>query len=501
MFTPILPRPGTSNPDESPNKITCLPVTGGIASHPVATDKDHSNILELSGSSPISEEAPKFPTSSPRKESVVYEASVLKPSSPDGAKEFVPLENLGYPENFPASNVESKSVLDRAPVQAFRVHQPKPLSSGLLDLHLLGCSPGLLDPKFLASILKSQENLSHPTKNQLITLLNNIRGKMPEFVIHISPSQPTPYDPVPRLDDLKLHPGIAPLPLNWDPYHNQLHSNLPIGQTNHLPAATSYPIWSNIPVDNINWKPNAYHPNVQPWPQAFSNDMFNHSSSKQLPQEQNHLKSGLGSQSHIKAPTTQNSALNDSARPRKVNASKKDSKSTTSIHQQNDCPSQLASALVPQGTKSTWNAIGEKRKKCSNSIDGSIACMRLSEALALIEAGQLEERFTCHGLTTPDVCPYPDCGFQFDCFENLQAHIGSHNPSRPFECPDCSSSFHRGQDLLRHRRIHLQLRPFKCPNCLKAFGRRDAQQRHTNRLNCAGSVVLGYGSELNTTQL
>ncbi|KAJ9070361.1 hypothetical protein DSO57_1008935 [Entomophthora muscae] len=499
MFTPILPRPEASNDEEPSDKlISCVPVTGAPSSNYNPSDKDHINDMGFSGPSSASEEASKIPTSPSKRESGGYEAATHKLSSPDDAKEFIPLEKLGFPENFPAPKSESKPASEAA--QGSRVLRPKPLSSGLIDWHWLTISPGLLDPKFFSSFLESAGNLTLPSKNQLITLLNNLRGEIPELVIHITSSQSASHYPIPRPEDMKLHPAIAPLPFNWAHYHSQMHATLPMDQVNHSPATTPYPVWSSVPVEGMNWKHSAYQPHGHAWPQTpLPESMLDRTLSKQSPPKPSYLKVGLGHHYLPKAPTTRNLPVHDSARVRKVDASKRQSKSTMGF-QQNARPSQLPSSLVPQGTKSAWNAVGEKKKKGSNSIDNTPTSMRLSEALALIEAGQLEERFNSNGLPFPDVCPYPCCGFQVGNLENLRTHLASHNPNRPFECPECPSSFHRGQDLVRHRRIHLQLRPYKCPNCPKAFGRRDAQQRHTNRLNCTGNGVVGYGSELNSTQ-
>ncbi|KAI0225794.1 hypothetical protein L0F63_006822, partial [Massospora cicadina] len=472
--------------------VSCVPVTGVASSNTNTTEKE--SMFEPMRAF-FSEKTLKESTS-PKKDEGTSEAPAIPLSSPNVIKDFTTLDIAAVLETSSESKVEAEAISDGAVAQEKKADRPRPLSSGLLDWHCLRYSPGLLDSKFLASFLESSGNLPPPTKNQLTNLLNTIKGEVPDLVIHIDSSQSGSQLPLLESDEQKFNAAMGPQPASWAAYP---------GQT---PTNASYLNWtSNIPLETIpSWKQNMFaSPPTQSnhlWPQnAFPSELFDRGIPKQPSQKQPYFKNTLAPHYNPKVPASRLMLNTDPTRTRKADSSKRDTKVAMPVFQQNTRTNQLSSSLVPQGTKSAWNSVGEKKKKGANGTESSTTAMRLSEALALIEGGQLEGRFACNGLGLPEVCPYPGCGFLINNdFEKLQTHVASHNPNRPFECSECPSSFHRGQDLVRHRRIHLQLRPYKCPNCSKAFGRRDAQQRHTNRLNCAATNSAGFGNELNSTQ-
>lgn len=492
MYTPILPRPPTPRGTETLDAVfSCVAVTGIVASDTNPTEKEF--LIEPMHA--ISPEKTIKESTSPKKDEGASEAPALSLSSPNVMKDFTTLDIGAALETSSESKLEGETISDGAAAQEKKTDHPQPLSSGLLDWHCLRYSPGLLDSNFLASYLESSGNLPTPTKNQLVNLLNTIKSEVPDLMIHFGSSQSASQLPLLKPEEQKFDAGLGSQPANWTVYPGQ------------APANAAYLNWtSNIPLETTSWKENMFASppaqNNHLWPQnAFPPELFERGLLKQPPQKHNFLKGTLVPHYTPKVPAPRLMLNTDLARTRKSDSSKRDTKAAMPAFQQNNRTNQLSSSLVPQGTKSAWNSIGEKKKKGANGTESSTTAMRLSEALALIEGGQLEGRFACNGLGLPEVCPYPGCGFLINNdFEKLQAHVATHNPNRPFECSECTSSFHRGQDLVRHRRIHLQLRPYKCPNCSKAFGRRDAQQRHTNRLNCAAPNSTGFGNELNSTQ-
>lgn len=80
------------------------------------------------------------------------------------------------------------------------------------------------------------------------------------------------------------------------------------------------------------------------------------------------------------------------------------------------------------------------------------------------------------------LCPFENCGMEFNTKFSMKRHQKKHTNQRPFSCewPSCRKSFAEKSTLERHLRTHTGDRPYKCPatGCRRSFADRTNVRRH-----------------------
>jgi hypothetical protein len=74
----------------------------------------------------------------------------------------------------------------------------------------------------------------------------------------------------------------------------------------------------------------------------------------------------------------------------------------------------------------------------------------------------------------------PDCSKVFTRRFNLDSHLATHGPVRPFFCKTCGKRFARRNDCNRHENSHKGER-YTCEGCGKEFTRADSLRNHHNK--------------------
>eukprot|EP00127_Corallochytrium_limacisporum_P000002 Clim_evm2s1 gene=Clim_evmTU2s1 len=107
----------------------------------------------------------------------------------------------------------------------------------------------------------------------------------------------------------------------------------------------------------------------------------------------------------------------------------------------------------------------------------------------------------------PMICPFPECGQQFEDASSLAQHKRDCPHNKPFKCPECQQSFRRKDILTRHyRRWHTADRPHVCkvPKCGRRFAAPGDLRVHERRAHtgekvhrcpypgCSATFVCGY---------
>ncbi|XP_029309091.1 zinc finger protein 568-like [Cottoperca gobio] len=80
---------------------------------------------------------------------------------------------------------------------------------------------------------------------------------------------------------------------------------------------------------------------------------------------------------------------------------------------------------------------------------------------------QLEEHMASHQPFKPFRCL--ECGKSFTQKTRLKTHQSVHTGERPYSCKICGKMFSRQDNCLRHERFHSGLRPYSCGQCGKSF--------------------------------